>query len=249
MDAGIHPNDQELFRAVRAQLTAGQMRATAAHLAGCPACRARMYQAERQFQQQQSMTGKRNPAPPPRAPGGMPRMAAAAGLLLVSASVLWTLMTAPAPPLQAAPLPNPEWTPGAVRAVDSSQICAAPADDEATPRRIGPAVAHAVFEKYRIGQPTPGAYELDYLITPDLGGSDDVQNLWPQPYDSGLWNARVKDALEDKLRELVCAGKLDLKTAQRELAADWIAAYRKHFGRLEPLAEHRRFVKDQPWHE
>jgi hypothetical protein len=38
----------------------------------------------------------------------------------------------------------------------------------------------------------------------------------------------VKDALERKLHKLVCAGQLDLKTAQREIASDWIEAYQKY---------------------
>src|SRR5262249_40294394 len=31
-----------------------------------------------------------------------------------------------------------------------------------------------------------------------------------------------------KLHKLVCAGRLDLKTAQREIASDWIEAYKKY---------------------
>jgi hypothetical protein len=50
----------------------------------------------------------------------------------------------------------------------------------------------------------------------------------------------VKDALEDRLRELVCDGSLELAVAQREIAANWIAAYRKYFHTEKPLPEHRR---------
>jgi hypothetical protein len=75
----------------------------------------------------------------------------------------------------------------------------------------------------------PRAYEVDYLITPALGGDDDIRNLWPQPYVSTVWNARVKDALEDRLRDMVCRGQLDLAEAQRDISTDWIAAYKKYF--------------------
>ncbi len=88
---------------------------------------------------------------------------------------------------------------------------------------------------------------MDYLIPPALGGSDDPRNLWPQPYSTGVWNARVKDALEERLRSLVCEGKLDLGTAQRDLASDWIGAYKRYFGTDKPLVSHSGFVKDQPW--
>ena len=44
----------------------------------------------------------------------------------------------------------------------------------------------------------------------------------------------MKDALERKLHNLVCAGKLDLKTAQREIASNWIEAYKKYVGKSPP---------------
>ena len=61
----------------------------------------------------------------------------------------------------------------------------------------------------------------------------------------------MKDALERKLHELVCAGQLDLKTAQGKIASGWIEAYKKyvrtsppaqigHETRFEPTAGLRR---------
>ena len=61
----------------------------------------------------------------------------------------------------------------------------------------------------------------------------------------------MKDALERKLHKLVCAGQLDLKTAQGEIASGWIEAYKKyvrtsppaqigHETRFEPTAGLRR---------
>ena len=35
-----------------------------------------------------------------------------------------------------------------------------------------------------------------------------------------------------KLHKLVCAGQLDLKTAQREIATDWIEAYKKYVRKI-----------------
>jgi len=49
-------------------------------------------------------------------------------------------------------------------------------------------------------------YEVDYLITPELGGADDIKNLWPQPFTAKNWSAYTKDDLEDRLHELVCSG-------------------------------------------
>jgi hypothetical protein len=88
---------------------------------------------------------------------------------------------------------------------------------------------------------------VDYLITPALGGSDDIRNLWPQPYAGSPWNAYVKDALEEHLHGMVCDGQLDLATAQHEIAVNWIAAYRKYFHTHQPLPQHQRLLhKDGP---
>ena len=98
------------------------------------------------------------------------------------------------------------------------------------------ALQERVFEEYGIAEAQPQAYEVDYLVTPALGGADDVRNLWPHSY-SALWNARVKDDLEDRLREMVCDGRLDLTEAQKEIAENWIAAYKKYFHTEQPLDE------------
>lgn len=75
-------------------------------------------------------------------------------------------------------------------------------------------------------------YEEDHLISLEIGGNPrDPKNLWPEPY-KGTWGAHVKDKLEDQLHKLVCAGKIPLKTAQHEIATDWIRAYNKYVGKL-----------------
>jgi hypothetical protein len=47
---------------------------------------------------------------------------------------------------------------------------------------------------------------------------------------TGNWNAHIKDKLENTLHDLVCANKVDLKTAQRDISTDWIAAHKKYVG-------------------
>jgi hypothetical protein len=97
------------------------------------------------------------------------------------------------------------------------------------PPTIPAHVRLAVVRDYRMERLPMQEYELDYLITPELGGSDDRRNLWPEPYASQLWNARVKDELEELLPSLVCAGTLPLAIAQHDMATDWVAAYKKYF--------------------
>lgn len=73
-------------------------------------------------------------------------------------------------------------------------------------------------------------YEEDHLIPLELGGNPtSSKNLWPEPL-RGPWNAHVKDRLENYLNEQVCAGRMGLEQAQREIAEDWIAAYQKYLG-------------------
>jgi hypothetical protein len=99
-----------------------------------------------------------------------------------------------------------------------------------------------VFEQYGIDGASPDAFEVDYLITPDLGGASSERNLWPEPYHNTVWNARVKDELEVHLKNLVCSGKLDISTAQRDLAGNWVAAYKKYFRTNTPLGKPHRFL-------
>jgi len=98
-----------------------------------------------------------------------------------------------------------------------------------------------VFKEYGIVNARPEDYEIDYLIAPGLGGTEEIHNLWPQPFKSAKWNAYVKDDLEERLHQMVCSGDLDLPTAQREIANDWIAAYKKYFHTDAPLPSHSRF--------
>ena len=71
-------------------------------------------------------------------------------------------------------------------------------------------------------------YEVDHLISLELGGANDIKNLWPQSYVSTPYNARMKDALENKLHAMVCANQITLVEAQKEISTDWIAAYKKY---------------------
>lgn len=74
----------------------------------------------------------------------------------------------------------------------------------------------------------PSDVELDHLIPLSLGGAPSaVDNLWPEPW-AGEMGARTKDRLENVIRRLVCSGEIPLETAQAEIAADWVAAYRSY---------------------
>jgi hypothetical protein len=44
-----------------------------------------------------------------------------------------------------------------------------------------------------------------------------------------VWNAHAKDALEERLQYMGCDKQIDLASAQRQIATDWVAAYKKYF--------------------
>jgi hypothetical protein len=73
-------------------------------------------------------------------------------------------------------------------------------------------------------------YEEDHLISLELGGSPaSVKNLWPEPYAASQ-GARVKDKIENRLHDLVCSGRIPLRTAQRAIAGNWWTAYQRYGG-------------------
>lgn len=128
-------------------------------------------------------------------------------------------------------VPKSRLTPGEARTTVPEDVCRSA---EASNRPAPVSLRARVFLEYGISEARTNAYEVDYLITPALGGADSLRNLWPQPYSS-VWNAHVKDALEDRLRDLVCGGQLELVTAQREISGNWIGAYKKYFRTDRPL--------------
>lgn len=158
----------------------------------------------------------------------------AASLLLALVIAGAYFYRAPAPRSVPVSFPEPSLTPGAVATVSREQVCGSARPKN---RMVPASLQRKVFEEYGIPRAEPRAYEVDYLITPALGGADDIRNLWPQSNSSAVWNARVKDALEDRLRDLVCDGSVDLVAAQRDLSSDWIAAYKKYFHTDKPLKQ------------
>jgi Putative zinc-finger len=262
----IHPSDQELLLAVDGELTAGEAARVESHLAACWACRARRQEMESAIGDFVRMHRRDLDAQIPSAEGPRALLraqltqlaatqkasvwafswfrswrlawqvaAAVCGLAAISylISISWTSRQAD---LGAVSVPNPSLTPGATVLVSRGEVC----HESNTKNKVVPvSLRKQVFDEYGIRTAKPNAYEVDYLITPALGGADDIHNLWPQSYTATVWNAQVKDALEDHLRDMVCDGQLDLATAQREIAVNWIDAYKKYFHTDRPLTSFR----------
>ena len=135
-------------------------------------------------------------------------------------------------------IPDHNLTPGATRPVSLGEVCSMP--HEEVVRAVPSSLREQVFREYGIVNPRPEDYEIDYLIAPGLGGAEDIHNLWPEPTSLSAWNAHVKDALEERLHQLVCDGELDLPTAQRAIATDWITAYKKYLGTDRYISQTRK---------
>ena len=128
----------------------------------------------------------------------------------------------------ASDLPTPSLTPGQVLTTDATTVCA---KGYAKIQRHTPqSVKNERYRAYGIAHRKPGEYEIDHLISLELGGADVAANLWPQSYVTKPWNAHLKDRLENWLHAEVCAGRLPLAAAQAEIARDWIASYRQRIG-------------------
>ncbi len=258
-----HLSDQELLLAADGELSASDAERVQSHLAACWACRSRKQEMESaigEFIRLYQGNFDRQ-IPPPDGPRALlkaqlaqlaaiertPRLiswrfsaaivAAALGLVAIAylASHAWSARQ----PLRmvAVTVPNPSLTPGATILLGRREVCS---ESNTKNKPVPVALQRRVFDEYGIRSAAPSAYEVDYLITPALGGADDIHNLWPQAYTATVWNAQVKDALEDHLRFLVCDGQLDLATAQREIAGNWIEAYKKYFHTDRPLGGFRQ---------
>jgi hypothetical protein len=133
--------------------------------------------------------------------------------------------------------PDPAKTPGAVLEVTAADICV-PGYSKRV-RNVPIAVKRQVYANYGIRTHEPGEYEVDHLISLELGGSNSIRNLWPQSFRTHPWNAYVKDALEDELHRRVCAGTIELEKAQQVIAHDWVSGYRIYVHTYPPSAKSR----------
>ena len=262
MDHDLHISRQELLSAADGELSEKRAARVRRHLNGCWGCRAQMAEIEaaianvihlhRDYFDPQ--------LPPPEGPrallkarlaelsaaphpdsGWKTRLAYASAVLafLLGAALAARHALQPHPAgFDYGPSPLARLTPGATRPVTRDEVCVArdPSHKPGGVEMVPASLRQQVFQEYGIANAKPEAYEVDYLITPELGGASDIRNLWPEPYSSTAWNAHVKDALEDRLHEMVCAGEIDLATAQHDISADWIQAYKKYFHTEKPLS-------------
>ncbi len=121
-------------------------------------------------------------------------------------------------------LPNHRLTPGDVMTTDLEQI--REPNYSKSVRNVSESEKVQVALRYRLDPAKLKDCEVDHLIPLSWGGSNAIENLWPEPY-AGTWNARVKDRLEVHGLAMIRRGELDLRTSQHEIASDWKGMYRR----------------------
>lgn len=80
------------------------------------------------------------------------------------------------------------------------------------------------YLEYGIRSHRAGQYEVDHLVSLELGGSNVIANLWPEAA-SPAPGFHQKDMVENYLHDQVCSGKISLHQAQHEIATNWLAVY------------------------
>lgn len=136
------------------------------------------------------------------------------------------LAAAPAHAATTVILPSRTLTPGAIIPTASKTVICVPGYTKKV-RNVPMSRRLAVFASYGIPYSQHSHYELDHLISLELGGSNAATNLWPEAL-LGAGGARTKDKIENKLHALVCDGKVSLKVAQHAIATNWYKAYLKY---------------------
>lgn len=129
-------------------------------------------------------------------------------------------------------LQDRDCTPGDIIAANTQAVICAAAFRTGTVRDsvTSPDQKKHVYAMYGIPAPSNNRgknqkCEIDHLVSLELGGNDTMANLWPQcsPGYAGWTGAsfRDKDKFENYLHRQVCAGKIPLDEAQRQIATDW----------------------------
>ncbi len=120
-------------------------------------------------------------------------------------------------------LPDPACTPGAIFPDATTDKICVPGYSSGV-RNVPTSEKDQVYAEYGILTHTAGQYEVDHLISLELGGSNDIANLWPEPAEPRP-GFHEKDKVENYLHQQVCDGTMSLGEAQYQISHDWMAVY------------------------
>jgi hypothetical protein len=120
-------------------------------------------------------------------------------------------------------LPDPACTPGDIFPnVTKDQVCTP--GYSSSVRNVPASEKDAVYAEYGITQHSTGEYEVDHFVSLELGGSNDISNLFPEAANPTP-GFHEKDKVENYLHDQMCQGNLTLQEAQIQIATNWLAVY------------------------
>ena len=120
-------------------------------------------------------------------------------------------------------LPDSACTPGAILSTGTKDAICKPGYAKSV-RNVPDSEKNQDYAEYGITSHAPGQYEVDHLVSLELGGSNDIANLWPE-LASPKPGFHEKDKVENYLHNQVCSGAISLQQAQAEIATNWLAVY------------------------
>ena len=91
-------------------------------------------------------------------------------------------------------------------------------------RNVTQSTKTKVYNAYGVKTHTACQYEVDHLVSLQLGGSNDISNLWPEPATPKP-GFHEKDRVENYLHDQICKGNISLHQAQIDIATNWLAVY------------------------
>lgn len=125
-------------------------------------------------------------------------------------------------------LPDSACTPGAILSTGTKEaICVS--GYSRSVRNVPESEKIQDYNEYGISHHSTGQYEVDHLVSLELGGSNDISNLWPE-LASPTPGFHEKDKVENYLHDQVCKGAISLQQAQTEIATNWLAVYQQMGG-------------------
>lgn len=93
-------------------------------------------------------------------------------------------------------------------------------------RNVSESLKNLVYTEYGITSHQTGEYEVDHIVSLELGGSNDIANLYPEAA-SPKPGFHEKDKIENYLHDQVCSGNISLEDAQKIVAHDWVNVYKQ----------------------
>ncbi len=120
-------------------------------------------------------------------------------------------------------MPDPECTPGAVfPKVTKEEVCTPGYSKKV--RNVSQKAKDQIYRAYDIASRKTGEYQVDHFISLELGGSNEVGNLWPEAAEPKP-GFHEKDEVENFLHKELCDGEISLKEVEILIGRRWKEVY------------------------